>query len=531
MPSIKQSNQQDHLNSSEVSAEVINNNEKLSANNECTQLAEKIEHLVQAVNERALELSDKLQRDHNNLLLDLKNIPHLKASTSDQKQELTHEVERLIKAQSEETKQLNLSETNMLKTLADTARNLSDSKDNLLQEIDLSRFADDIRNSINSIARESEANQQELRKSMIATLVDSNLHDLERSEKIREIASQSEQHFQETQQEIFNTQNEILNTLANTNPLSQDATQKIRESLGELGKRLENEAIARLALSDNLMVKQLLSESDVSIARDKRLDELRKNLAWELELTNQQKSNQKFSDWLKTERVRVEADQDSRHARGNTGEVLATDYLIHNGYEIASYKPDIRETTKPGIDIVALKYNNETNKHDLYAIDNKALSRDGNVNTVSALTDNLKVNIEKVRQQFEEIRKNTNTSEAEKITAERVLQAIEEERIILVVTNANIAQDSKILKGVTENLSRKNIKFIDVFKEEIKSKEVQKQLDYRQTISEERRKLLEAQDIAISGQKVIDIKRKEMRTLTEKLANQLEIERNNENRR
>jgi hypothetical protein len=75
-------------------------------------------------------------------------------------------------------------------------------------------------------------------------------------------------------------------------------------------------------------------------------------------------------------------DGPQRLARGNLGERLASDALAADGYDILAYKPDIIGTNQGGIDIVAMRGD------DLYLVDNKALTRSGNVSSVSALTDN-----------------------------------------------------------------------------------------------------------------------------------------------
>jgi hypothetical protein len=166
-----------------------------------------------------------------------------------------------------------------------------------------------------------------------------------------------------------------------------------------------------------------------------------------------------------------ELDADTRHKRGNFGERTATDALAELGFSILDYKPDIDGTTKPGIDIVAMKQD-EQNRDVLYLIDNKALTRDGNVNSVSALTTSLddradrEGNLTRVRKALEQMTDEATRSAEQIDVARRALAALDEGRVALAVTNANLAKNDRILEDVSERLKKQHgIEFIDVMRD------------------------------------------------------------------
>lgn len=145
--------------------------------------------------------------------------------------------------------------------------------------------------------------------------------------------------------------------------------------------------------------------------------------------------------------------------RANAGERLAADALSSDGHVIISFKPRIEETNQPGIDIVTVK------DGKLYLIDNKALSRKGNVNDVSALTTNFPKNLETVKQDLRTSLNNTNLSPAERKVLETALNAAEKSNYVKAVTNANIMMpDGKITSDVSKNLKGQGFEFINVFK-------------------------------------------------------------------
>jgi hypothetical protein len=147
-----------------------------------------------------------------------------------------------------------------------------------------------------------------------------------------------------------------------------------------------------------------------------------------------------------------------RLIRGNVGERLAADALSKDGHLIISYKPSILGTNQGGIDIVTFK------DGKLFLIDNKALSRTGNVSSVSALTTNFTKNLETVKSELRTALNVPGISEGERKVLQDALKAAESNNYVKVVTNANIlTPDGKVVSGVTETLKNKNIEFIDVF--------------------------------------------------------------------
>lgn len=149
-------------------------------------------------------------------------------------------------------------------------------------------------------------------------------------------------------------------------------------------------------------------------------------------------------------------DTTNRLKRGNLGERLATDSLAADGHSILSYKPDIRGTNQGGIDMVTLKGD------VVYFVDNKALSRSGNVSSVSALTTNFAKNKAAALSELRAALKAAPT-QAERDVLQKAITAIEGNKFKKVVTNANLTKDDAILTGVTQGLRDKGIEFIDVF--------------------------------------------------------------------
>jgi WXG100 family type VII secretion target len=146
----------------------------------------------------------------------------------------------------------------------------------------------------------------------------------------------------------------------------------------------------------------------------------------------------------------------ARLRRGNLGERLATDALAADGHEILSYKPSILGTNQGGIDMVTMK------DGVVYFVDNKALTRSGNVSSVSALTTNFANNQAAV---LTELRTAISTagSAQEASVLQSAVDAIEAGNFKRVVTNANMTTNDAILSGVTQNLADQGIEFIDVF--------------------------------------------------------------------
>jgi len=146
----------------------------------------------------------------------------------------------------------------------------------------------------------------------------------------------------------------------------------------------------------------------------------------------------------------------ARLARGNLGERLAAEALAADGHDILIYKPSIMGTNQGGIDIVSL------HNGVLYLIDNKALTRSGNVSSVSALTTNFTQNLNTTRLDLVDMLAKA-ASEQERAIAQQALGALDTGNYVRAVTNANVARDTKILSGVTSNLHGQGIRFIDVF--------------------------------------------------------------------
>lgn len=145
-----------------------------------------------------------------------------------------------------------------------------------------------------------------------------------------------------------------------------------------------------------------------------------------------------------------------RLVRGNLGERLAAEALAEEGHQILIYKPSILGTNQGGIDIVSLV------DDVVYFVDNKALTRSGNVSSVTALTTNFSKNLTAVRGELAAALADTNRSAAERALLQKALDSIDARTYVRAVTNANVAPDSKILTGVTAGLAQKGIRFIDV---------------------------------------------------------------------
>ncbi len=144
-------------------------------------------------------------------------------------------------------------------------------------------------------------------------------------------------------------------------------------------------------------------------------------------------------------------------ARGNLGERLAAEALARDGHQILSYKPSILGTNQGGIDIVTIR------NGVVHLIDNKALSRGGNVSSVSALTTNFGRNLTTVQNEITAMLVDTTRSVSERQLLQQALDALNSGNFVRVVTNANITRNTQILSGVTQQLSVQGIRFLDVF--------------------------------------------------------------------
>jgi hypothetical protein len=149
-------------------------------------------------------------------------------------------------------------------------------------------------------------------------------------------------------------------------------------------------------------------------------------------------------------------DTTTRLKRGNLGEKLATESLAADGHTILSYKPGIAGTNQGGIDMVTMKGD------FVYFVDNKALTRGGNVSSVSALTTNFSKNKDAALKELKAALSKAPT-ESERRVLQRAVDAIEAGRFKKVVTNANLTKDNAILTGVTKKLHDLGIEFINVF--------------------------------------------------------------------
>jgi hypothetical protein len=149
-------------------------------------------------------------------------------------------------------------------------------------------------------------------------------------------------------------------------------------------------------------------------------------------------------------------DTAQRLVRGNIGERLAADVLATRGHKILSYKPSILGTNQGGIDIVTIE------NGIVYLIDNKALTRAGNVASVSALTTNFNQNLAAVRRDLQVALAVPGISADEATTLQQAITAIDNNNYVKAVTNANISRDTQVLSGVTTTLSGQGITFINV---------------------------------------------------------------------
>ncbi|MBN8213793.1 MAG: hypothetical protein J0M09_12805 [Xanthomonadales bacterium] len=144
--------------------------------------------------------------------------------------------------------------------------------------------------------------------------------------------------------------------------------------------------------------------------------------------------------------------------KGNLGERLATDCLAADGHDIIFFKPQIEGTNQGGIDIVTLK------NHTVYFIDNKALTKSGNVSSVSALTTNFEKNKEAFLSIWSDHAQNFSLPQHERMLYVELLGQTNTGHFHRVVTNASAAPDDKITRDVTNKLASQGIKFMNVHK-------------------------------------------------------------------
>lgn len=144
-------------------------------------------------------------------------------------------------------------------------------------------------------------------------------------------------------------------------------------------------------------------------------------------------------------------------ARGNFGERMAADSLAADGHRIISYKPSVLGTNQRGIDIVTFK------DGVVYFVDNKALTRSGNVSSVSALTTNFGANKSAVEQSLKQQLTSKSIGPGERQVLADALAAIQSGNYRRVVTNANfVDRATHVLGGVTEKLQKQGIEFMDL---------------------------------------------------------------------
>lgn len=147
-------------------------------------------------------------------------------------------------------------------------------------------------------------------------------------------------------------------------------------------------------------------------------------------------------------------------ARGNTGERLATDVLVTRGHTVIDFKPSILGTNQGGIDMVTMK------DGVVYLIDNKALSRGGNISSVSALTTNFAQNLRAVRRGLGQKLASHGTVGETRRVLQQAADALDNNSYVRVVTNMNvIAKGKGVTSGVTQNLFDQGIRFIDVVRD------------------------------------------------------------------
>jgi hypothetical protein len=149
-------------------------------------------------------------------------------------------------------------------------------------------------------------------------------------------------------------------------------------------------------------------------------------------------------------------DTAQRLVRGNIGEKLAADVLATRGHKILSFKPSILGTNQGGIDIVTIE------NGIVYLIDNKALTRTGNIASVSALTTNFNQNLAAVRRDLQVALTVPGISADEATTLQQAIAAIDNNNYVRAVTNANISRVTQVPSGVTTTLSSQGITFINV---------------------------------------------------------------------
>ncbi len=144
--------------------------------------------------------------------------------------------------------------------------------------------------------------------------------------------------------------------------------------------------------------------------------------------------------------------------RGNWGERLATEVLPTLGFQILDYKPDIRQTSVPGIDILALRNNH------VWLVDNKALSRNGAVYRVSSLTTSFPRNLQNVRKFLSRVADDPKAPDFQRTLYRQALQNLNAGRFVRAVSNANVALQNKIPNRVSPRLKKQGIAFLDMFR-------------------------------------------------------------------
>jgi hypothetical protein len=304
------------------------------------------------------------------------------------------------------------------------------------------------------------------------------------------------------------TELDLVNAaLSTAQPTADRSPEAQREALAQLSRTVDEIASIHQAQQDQLAAEQSELQNALTVKDDRQRSELiddlrqrqedaaafaeRPGAVWSAAEEEQRKQAgaTAATDMKQAPRSADEARIDNRHARGNLGERAATEWLAANDYQILNYKPDIKGTTRPGIDMVAMK------DDKVYLLDNKALSRSGDVRDVSALTrnladtDNREGNLARAKRELEKMAGDTKRPAEERALIGRALDALQQDRDVLAVTNANVARDDRRLEGVSQELQKQGIEFIDVMrtaKELAAKKQAEKDLAEKEQAEKER---------------------------------------------
>jgi hypothetical protein len=413
--------------------------------------------LTQAVANKLQELGAEAKQAAADLQRDLRNAPGAATASNETRDAASRALDEIAGAEKKRLERLT-------RDVERTAHATSGAAERSAPAADQERALELTKSAVHEAIREVEQELKAHRQEAAGILVDPARSAADRARDLESVADRafsSTVRFAEDEgSSLDRARQNAERTGATITPDEAQALDKpLRDTLGkELADRIDDDAKLRLAVAARQDAVYKNGGGNVS-----------RQLADELGALGVKKDEAAALAGTRNEKaaaVQYASEATSRLSRGNEGEKLAAEALAREKFLIASYKPDVRGTNQGGVDIVALQQDttalnkDEERREHVTLIDNKALTRDGNVTSVSALTTNLEQNIRAVAKEFAQLLRSPEANQEQRDIARRVLDAIAADHIRLAVTNANVARDGQFTSGTAGRA--KGLEFINL---------------------------------------------------------------------